>query len=337
MPPFFLYDFSLSRASAPAKIMLFGEHFVVYGNPAILGSIDRRIRVSARRIEPPIINIRSDSGFFASFATERLEKPGPNFSEAQNVMYPLYSAIYEVIRGHSHCNEGNSGVEININSDIPWGIGLGSSAASCVATIAAVGSLFLEPDRQWIFTRALRAERIIHKCSSGADCYVSTFGGLIYYVRNGKNRKIRSRRDLSLIVVNTGIKHSTKVLVSLVKNFRDENTALFDRLATSATHICKQAVTALTEDNQVKLGRLMSKNHNLLKSLGVSNEDIDNIVGFCLDNGAYGAKLTGAGGGGSVIALIPDQCKMEFVSKISKKNSCECIPVRIKSCGLLRY
>jgi mevalonate kinase len=81
----------------------------------------------------------------------------------------------------------------------------------------------------------------------------------------------------------------------------------------------------------------MSKNHTLLEVLGVSNEDVNNIVGFCLDNGAYGAKLTGAGGGGSVIALIPNECKMEFLSKISKKNSLECIPIRIKSCGLLRY
>jgi mevalonate kinase len=328
---------NLSRASAPAKVILFGEHFVVYGSPAILGSIDRRIRVSAQLIQLPEIIIRSNAGFSASFAANRLDGVTSNFSEVQKTLYPLYSAAYEIIRSHSDGRDTNLGVEINICSDIPCGIGLGSSAASCVATVAAVGSLFLKPDRNWIFIRAHHAERVIHKNSSGGDCYVSTFGGLIYYVTNGINRKIRTRRDIWLIVVHTGIKHSTKELVSFVETFRDQNKSLFNDLADSASYICDQAVSALSEDNPVKLGRLMSKNHGILKALGVSNAEIDDIVRFCLDNGAYGAKLSGAGGGGSVIALVPHEYTTEFMSKMRKKNSYHCLPVQIRSHGLLRY
>ena len=328
---------NLSRASAPAKVVLFGEHFVVYGSPAILGSIDRRIRVSARIIRPAEINIRSDFGFSASFTANKLDECGTNLSEAQKFTYPLYFATHEVISGSLNAKAAKLGVEIDIHSDIPYGIGLGSSAASCVATVAAVGSLFLKRDRHWIFTRAHRAERLIHKSSSGGDCYVSTFGGLIYYVRNGKNRKIKTRRSVSLILVNTGIKHSTKALVSLVENFRKQNTSLFEDLANSATHICDQAALALAEDNPVKLGRLMSRNHRLLETLGVSTVETDNLVRYCLDSGAYGAKLTGAGGGGSVIALVPDEYKTEFEYKLLKKYSYQCIPVQIRSYGLMKY
>lgn len=327
---------NLSRASAPAKVVLFGEHFVVYGSPAILASIDRRIRVSAQIIRSPQIIIRSDTGFSASFTVNKLDECGTNLSEAQKFTYPLYFATHDVISGSLNAKV-KLGVEIDIHSDIPYGIGLGSSAASCVATVAAVGSLFLKRDRHWIFTRAHRAERLIHKSSSGGDCYVSTFGGLIYYIRNGKNRKIKTRRSVSLILVNTGIKHSTKALVSLVENFRNQNTSLFDDLANSATHICDQAALALTEDNPIKLGRLMSRNHRLLETLGVSTEETDNLVRYCLDSGAYGAKLTGAGGGGSVIALVPDEYKTEFEYKLLKKYSYQCIPVQIRSYGLLKY
>ena len=328
---------NLSRASAPAKVVLFGEHFVVYGSPAILGSIDRRIRVSAQIIRPAQINIRSDTGFFASFAANELDGYGTNWSEAQKFSYPLYFATQEIIRGSLNAKDAKLGVEIDIHSDIPYGIGLGSSAASCVATVAAVGSLFLKRDRHWIFTRAHRAERLIHKSSSGGDCYVSTFGGLIYYVMNGKNRKIKIRRSVPLILVNTGVKHSTKALVSLVENFRNQNTSLFDDLANSAAHICDQAALALTEDNPIKLGRLMSRNQRLLVTLGVSTVETDNLVRYCLDSGAYGAKLTGAGGGGSVIALVPDEYKTEFEYKLLKKYSYQCIPVQIKSYGLMKY
>jgi mevalonate kinase len=323
----------ITHASAPAKVMLFGEHFVVYGGPAILGSIDRRVRVTAQCINSAEINISSDTGFFASYSSEVLEEPGLYFSEAQSFLYPLYAAIYNVLK--DHLVGRNLGVKIDIISDVPWGVGLGSSAASCVATVAAVGSLFVKPEKGWVYSRALRAEKIIHKNSSGADCHISTFGGLIYYVKNTQNKKIRSKRDLSLVVINTGIKHSTKAQISLVKNFRIQNRLLFNDLANNATHICNEAVSAIGSGDKRRLGDLMNENHSLLKEIGVSNDEINDLVKLCLDNGALGAKLTGAGGGGSVVALLPDKYHTDFIAKLSKKRSSQCIPIKIGSSGLL--
>jgi mevalonate kinase len=321
------------RASAPAKVMLFGEHFVVYGGPAVLGSIDRRVRVTAQFIDSAEINISSNIGFFASYSSEVLEGPRSHLPEGQRFLYPLYTAIYDILKDNPVGR--NFGVKIDINSDVPWGVGLGSSAASSVATVAAVGSLFNKPEKGWVYSRALHAEKIIHKNSSGADCYISTFGGLIYYIKKRQNRRIRSKRDLSLVVMNTGIKHSTKALISLVKNFRIRNRILFNDLTNHAFSICNEAVSAIVSGDKQRLGDLMNKNHILLKELGVSNDAINDLVEFCLDNGALGAKLTGAGGGGSVVALIPNKYQTDFIIRMGKKKSSQCIPIRIVSRGLL--
>jgi mevalonate kinase len=323
------------RASAPAKVMLFGEHFVVYGCPAILGSIDRRVSVTAKPIGFAKINISSNVGLLASYSSETLETPDPKYSEAHNTLYPIYAAVHGILKDHFNVDGRHRGVKIEINSDIPWGAGLGSSAASCVATVGAVKSLFSKPEKKWVYSRALGAERIIHENTSGADCSISTFGGLIYYVKDTHNRKIKSKAELSLVVLITGTKHSTRSQVSYVKNFRNQNKSLFNELAKRATRICNKAVSAIKVGDIVKLGELMNKNHVLLRELGVSNNEINGLIRFCLDNGATGAKLTGAGGGGSVIALLPNENLTSFIRKIRNKGLRQYFPVRIGSYGLL--
>jgi mevalonate kinase len=323
------------RASAPAKVMLFGEHFVVYGCPAILGSIDKRVSVTAKRIGSARISISSNVGLLASYSSETLEIPDPKYSEAHNTLYPIYAAVHSILKDHFNFDGRLHGVKIDINSDIPWGAGLGSSAASCVATVGAVKSLFFKPEKKWVYSRALGAERIIHENTSGADCSISTYGGLIYFVKDTHNRKIKSKAELSLVVLITGIKHSTRSQVSYVKNFRDQNRSLFNELAKRATRICNKAVSALRVGDIIKLGELMNENHVLLKELGVSNNEINGLIRFCIDNGATGAKLTGAGGGGSVIALLPTENLTSFIHKIRNKGLRQYFPVRIGSYGLL--
>jgi mevalonate kinase len=293
------------------------------------------VRTTARRINTEEINICSDIGFSASYPSQAVKEPRLHYSEAQRFLYPLYAAVYDILK--EHLVERNMGVKVDISSDIPWGAGLGSSAASCVATVAAVGSLFDKPQKGWIYSRALRAETIIHKNPSGADCYISTFGGLVYYIKKRQNRKIRSKRDLSLVVMNTGIKHSTKAQISLVKDFRIRHRLLFSSLSNHVTRICNEAVSAIGLGDKRRLGDLMNENHSLLKELGISNDEVNDLVKLCLDNGALGAKLTGAGGGGSVIALVPDKYQADFITKMAKKKPSQCIPVSIGTVGLSIY
>ena len=291
------------NASAPGKVILFGEHFVVYGNPAILASINKRISVSACTIidDEDKIAIRSDIGVAGQYNKDGKFNTLEGGVEAKAVLDPIYSAIKWVLLVRNK----KTGIEIGISSKVPPGIGLGSSAASCVATVAAVDSLFYKkPSRQKICKLAIESERRIHKRTSGADCYVSTFGGLIKYHSKSKVfKKLEAKGSLWLVVASTGVKHSTAELVAVVKRFKDRNQILFESLAKQASDICLQACTALASGNCDKIGELMNENQTILQQIGVSHYKVEDLIDICSKAGAVGAKITGAGGGGSVIAL----------------------------------
>ena len=315
----------MKKASAPAKIILFGEHFVVYGNPAILAAISRRITVSARTTKTGIA-IRSDIA-----AGEYAESGFKGGREAKAVLDPLHSAIKGVLQARGK----KTGIEINISSKVPHGIGLGSSAASCVATVAAVDSLFRKPERQWVCDRAIESERIIHKNSSGADCYISTFGGLIHYTKSEGFQKIKSKGSLPLVIASTGVRHSTGDLVAGVKKFRDENGPLFESLALQAGEICRQAMAAIADGDREKVGSLMNENQALLEQIGVSHEKAGDLVAICRKAGALGAKITGAGGGGAVIALASSKKEAAKVASRVKAAGYDAFEAEIDRKGLI--
>lgn len=295
---------SHGNASAPAKVILFGEHFVVYGNPAILAAINKRISVNACTIthDEDKIVIRSDIGVAGEYWHNGKFNALEGGSKTKTVLDPLYRAIRQILLKR---NNKNMGIEIVISSRVPPGMGLGSSAASCVATVAAVDSLFQkDPSRQKVCELAIESERLIHKRTSGADCYVSTFGGLMQYYSKSKSFKIiDTKGSLSLVVASTGIKHSTSDLVAGVKRFKDTHKILFESLAKQASDICLQACTAIQSGKCDKIGELMNENQIILQQIGISHHKVDDIIDICNKAGAIGAKITGAGGGGAIIAL----------------------------------
>jgi len=319
------------RASAPAKVILFGEHFVVYGNPAILASIDRRITVDARATNENEVIIRSDIGISGEY--------GPSVFtiiqggiEAKATLDPLHSAIKQVL----WARKKKTGIEISISSTVPPGIGLGSSAAACVATVAAVNSLFQKkPSKQKICELAIESERLIHKNSSGADCYVSTFGGLIHYSKAKGFKEIRSKGPLALVIASTGIRHSTGDLVAGVKMFKDRNESLFESCAKQAADICAQAQRALASGKRDRLGALMNENQAILRQIGVSHFKVDDLIDICVRAGALGAKITGAGGGGAVIALAASKQDGAKIASRAEAAGYESFEVEIDRKGLV--
>jgi len=302
-----------SVSSTPGKVILFGEHFVVYGIKAILCSIDRRIYATSQFIDKKVIRVRSMLGEseIELDSLANLEKIYPKF------MKPFFYSVAKALEE----NNSKKGVEMILESEVPSGVGLGSSSAACVAATASVNGLFGRLTKNEILKRALEAERTIFEQTSGADSSVSTFGGLMLY--NGKNgfEQITSRNDLSFVIADSGKTHDTKEVVMGVKIFKEKNESLFSDLCQQENEIVNQAITALKEDNLSKLGSLMSKNQLLLKKIGTSTKEIDALV-IEAEKTAYGAKITGAGGGGCIISLVDESNAKNTMATLRKLSNC---------------
>ena len=316
-----------SIASAPAKIILFGEHFVVYNNPAILMAIDKRIQVNVQRIPECGIHIHSD--LQEPFHDRSIQGKSNRLEEIKNgPLYLIYDAILRSIP-----DPFETGIDIRIKSEIPVGIGLGSSGASCVATIAAVENLYKVPERHKVCLKAMASETIVHKGSSGADCFASTYGGIIHYIRNQGFSRINVHNIPHLVLLNSGLKHSTRSMVSRVEDFKMNNESKFRDLCIRASLICQKGMSAIQSGNIEEVGRLMTENHTLLQTLGASHEKVDELVQLCNKYGALGCKLTGAGGGGSVVALMTEKNLSRLESQTVKLQY-EVLPVKVDNRGL---
>jgi mevalonate kinase len=316
-------------ASAPAKVILFGEHFVVYGSPALLAAIDRHTTVQSQVIDQKKIVITSDIGVSAEYSDSRVSvlKGG---KKARTILDPIYDAVKRAQAG-----DDKIGLSVRLKSRIPYGIGLGSSAASCVASIAAVDSLLGPHTKDWICDRAIESERMIHRNSSGADCYVSTFGGVLRYSKTDGYKRVAAKKHLRLVVSSTGIRHSTGVQVESVGIFREANLERFAEMSRQAADICGEALGALETGDIDNLGRLMTMNQQLLRQIGVSHKKTEALIELNLKAGALGAKITGAGGGGAVIALAGSQSEGEKIAAGARRKGYDSMLVEIDRKGLV--
>ena len=302
-----------SIASAPGKIILFGEHFVVYGMKAVLCSIDKRITATSQFIDEKVIRIRSSLGEseINIDSSNNLEKVQQKF------MKPFFYVAQRAIKE----NSSKSGIELVLESEIPTGVGLGSSSAECVAATASVNGLFCKLSKNDVMKIAVQAERIIFEQNSGADSSVSTFGGLVSYDLKNGFENISSRNDLRFIISNSAQVHNTQDVVRQVRNFKEKNNDLFNKLCKLEIDIVDNAMSSLRENDLNKLGSLMLKNHDLLKQIGISTEKIDLLVEEAKKT-SYGAKITGAGGGGCIISLVDDSNSEDTLNNLRKISDC---------------
>ena len=187
-----------SIASAPAKIILFGEHFVVHGTKAILAAIDKRVTVTSSFTDDKTIKINSKLGMYETSTLS-------SYEEAKSEFRPFIYLANKILES----NQNVGGLEITINSDIPVGVGLGSSSACCVAATASISGLFHKLSHEEIINLAIDAEKTIFADTSGADSTVCTYGGIIEYP---SIEKIDNRFDLNLVIANSMIPHSTKTV-----------------------------------------------------------------------------------------------------------------------------
>jgi mevalonate kinase len=298
-------------ASAPAKVILFGEHFVVYGEPAVALAIDKRAYVSAQLKKDERIHIASAGlGVAGTFKGERFQ-PEKGGSKARSHLEPVRNAVQQVL-GRT---ERKAGVNVKIDSDIPVSAGLGSSAAVATSTVAAVSSLLeIGLSRDQIFRMAFEAERLVHGTPSGIDPAVSTYGGTLQFQRGKDFVSLNVQANIPLVVGNTTLERSTGELVAQVRYVREQYQSIIDPIINTGGKISLAAVEALKKGDIRTLGGLMNINHALLCAVGVSHETLEHLIYAARKSGALGAKLTGGGGGGCMIALAEGN-KLKKIAK----------------------
>lgn len=295
----------MTTSSAPGKVYLFGEHAVVYGEPAVPCAIKRRARVTVEERDDDRIRVRADdlslNGFTVTY--------GDDLADANvNVPDDLVEAATGYVDGavaqaRDAAGDPEAGFNVTVESDIPLGAGLGSSAAVVVAAIdAAARELGVDLDPEDLADRAFQVEYAVQEGqASRADTFCSATGGAVR-VEGDDCRPIRDVPQLPFVVGYDGGAKETGELVSRVR--RLQNRYGFAAQAVAAIgDVVRYGEGILQEGDVAELGRLMDFNHGLLSALGVSARTLESMVWAARDAGAYGAKLTGAGGGGCIVAL----------------------------------
>ncbi|MGQ9530524.1 MAG: mevalonate kinase [Candidatus Bathycorpusculaceae bacterium] len=297
-------------ASAPAKVILFGEHFVVYGEPAMVIAIDKRAYAKAENRSDKRLYIRSLNLNLAAYfegGNFKIEKGDPK--EVRLKFEPVRLAVEKVLE-----KQGNVGLNIEINSTVPVAAGLGSSAAVVAAVTMAVSTLLnMNISKEEVFRITYEAEKVVHGTPSGIDPAIATFGGALLFQMDTGFKPLEVKMGIPLVIGNTGIARSTRVQVDKVRELREKYPQIMEQLTWAARQIVMRALEALKEKDLETLGELMNINHALLYGIGVSDESLEWLINAARKAGALGAKLTGAGGGGCMIALAKNE-KLEEVS-----------------------
>ncbi|WP_437617433.1 mevalonate kinase [Sorangium sp. So ce1151] len=288
---------------ASGKVILLGEHAVVYGAPALAAGIERGARARAAR----------SSGASALWLGGREHGAPPAEGGAPGDVAQAFAALLAALPGAGP-------VRVAAESDLPPGGGLGSSAALGVAIARAVAALArglvdeprVEPEAaeaaltaDTTVAAAAAWERVFHGNPSGIDTTAAARGGCFRFTKAHGATSLAPRDDLWLCVGSTGVPSSTRSMVDLVARLFERKPALAESSIAGIAALVDNAALAIEAGDAIGLGRLMDLNQMLLAGMFVSTEAIEALCKLAREAGALGAKLTGAGGGGSVIALLP--------------------------------
>jgi len=290
-------------ATSPGKIILFGEHAVVYGEPSIAIPVfptQAKAIVSARIqgkpgeiwIEAPDISLSS--------SIDQLE-----------ISHPLRSAIQLVI-GDTNLDLVPS-CNIQVTSEIPPASGMGSSAAISISIIRAFSAfLGIRLNNEQVSDLAFEVEKIHHGTPSGIDNTVIAYQKPVYYRKGTPFEFLEIGEKFSVLIVDSGMPGNTREAVEGVRVRWQKEPDRYNQIFSRAGEITQEAKRIIETGNPDHLGVLMNENHELLQEIGVSTPEIDKLVLEAINAGALGAKLSGGGLGGHIIALVDS--KIEYIS-----------------------
>lgn len=302
-------------ASAPGKVILFGEHAVVYGYPAIA--------VPVQQLSAVVTIKESDENGFGQILIDAPDIDLHTRLESLPLDHPLALAITGTLSVLQLTNPLS--FEIKINSTIPIAGGLGSGAAVSVAIIRALSRFFKIPlTNEQISNLAYEVEKKHHGRPSGIDNTVITYAQPIFFQREKPFEILPPKHPFTLLIADTGIASPTASAVAGVRQRYEENPNQYVKLFEEIGEISLLARNIINAQDPIQLGPLMNRNHHLLQQIGVSCDSLDRLVSSAIAAGAYGAKLSGGGLGGNMIALIPSEEIQKFSSLLIANGATHC-------------
>lgn len=289
------------------KVILFNEHFVVHGIPAIVSAIGSRTTATVERVkgEGKLIDNRPET---------------PGYKEEKREQQK--NSLARILKA-AGIDRTKNPLKITLGGDLLAASGVGASAASCVAIARALSGEFkLNLSDERINEIAYEGEKGYHGTPSGIDNTAATYGGLIWF-RRGKPdifKRLNLREPVEIVMGNTGVVTDTKLAVEGVQKRKEAEPKRFEELFKQADALAHDARNALENYDLKAVGGLMDRNHELLIEIGVSCRELDFLVGIAKENGALGAKLTGGGLGGYMFSLTPGKELQERVARAIEKE-----------------
>jgi mevalonate kinase len=285
----------MTTSSAPGKIILFGEHAVVYGRPALavpVTQVQATATVSKNSrggiwVEAPNINLSSE-----------LSKLAPE--------HPLAAVISSVFASLGILRP--PACTVYLQSTIPVAAGLGSGAAVSVAILRALSAFLGKPltDEQ-VNKLAFESEKLYHGSPSGIDNTVVTYARPVYFTKGQPIKTFRVGAPFTIVIADTGISAPTKASVEALRVLWEADPPRWEKVFSKVGEIVWDARQAIERGDTIELGRLMDANQVLLQQMTVSSEELDHLIESAHKFGTLGAKLSGGGRGGNMIALVPKE------------------------------
>ena len=311
-------------ATAPGKIILFGEHAVVYGRPAIAAPVDqvraRAIVTAEPRRMRGEVRIQAPDMDLEAYLDE-LEETNPLGLAVRLVLNELGV-------------EQPPACTLRITSSIPVASGLGSGAAVSVALIRAFSEYMGRPlPVETVSALAYEVEKLHHGTPSGIDNTVISYGLPVYFVRNQPIQLLRVPVSFTIVIGDTGVQSPTAVAVADLRRAWQADARRYEPLFDDAAAIAMQARELIETGRPQALGPLMDENQDLLGAMGVSSPELEHLVAAARAAGVLGAKLSGAGRGGNMIALVDPENASQVVQALRSAGAARTVTAVIRASG----
>jgi mevalonate kinase len=308
----------MGKGSGYGKVILFGEHFVVHGVPGIVSAIDSTTDAEVKKAVKGI-NVRDE------------RKTAKGYSEEKRIQQ--LESIQNMLKAMGV--DPKIALDIWVGGTLPGFSGLGASAASSVAIARAIAQeLNMKVADEKINQVAYEAEKAYAGNPSGIDNTAATYGGLMWFRKNmaggpDKVEHLNIEAPVEIVIGSTGKVANTKAMVEGVDDRKNKNPQKYNPIFKRAEELAYEGRAALEFFNLKKIGDLMNENHRLLQGIEVSSKELDLLVELAKAQGAFGAKLTGGGGGGCMVALTPGKELQGKVASAFKTAGYEFLATKI--------